>query len=247
MTESFKLKMRSLTLPVLHILDNRIEVIEQQLKNLKKQAPNLFQMSPMVIEISEALAAEAPDGPLIYLSMLCGMLRQYGILPVGFQSPQGIDDVYEKAAKQLEMPIFSVSKQERDMSLSEVRSESRPEPKKPSIMTEITANVSKIITKPVRSGQQVYAEGGDLIILASVSPGAELLADGNIHVYGVLYGRALAGIQGNPEARIFCQSLEADLISIAGKYMVSDVIDRRKTAGAQQVYLEEDKLYITAL
>ncbi|MBL4867498.1 MAG: septum site-determining protein MinC [Pseudomonadales bacterium] len=84
------------------------------------------------------------------------------------------------------------------------------------------STASKIVAKPVRSGQQVYAPGGDLIILAPVSAGAEVLADGNIHVYGPLRGRALAGVKGNTDARIFCHSLEAELISIAGHYKVSE-------------------------
>ena len=81
---------------------------------------------------------------------------------------------------------------------------------------------TKLITHPVRSGQQIYAAGGDLVVLSSVSPGAEVLADGNIHVYGTLRGRALAGVKGNRSARIFCQRLEAELISIAGHYKISE-------------------------
>ena len=81
---------------------------------------------------------------------------------------------------------------------------------------------TKIITQPIRSGQQVYAPGGDLLILNSVSPGAELLADGHIHVMGALRGRALAGINGDPHAMIFCKSLEAELVSIAGQYQISE-------------------------
>jgi septum site-determining protein MinC len=83
-----------------------------------------------------------------------------------------------------------------------------------------------MLTDPVRSGQQVYAENSDLIVLAPVSSGAELIADGCIHVYGVLRGRAIAGATGNPQARIFCKRLEADLVAIAGIYMVADQIPK---------------------
>lgn len=85
---------------------------------------------------------------------------------------------------------------------------------------------AKIIRHPVRSGQQIYAKGGDLIILSSVSTGAEVLADGNIHIYGPLRGRALAGVLGNTDASIFCMRLEAELISIAGRYKVDEDVKR---------------------
>jgi septum site-determining protein MinC len=78
----------------------------------------------------------------------------------------------------------------------------------------------------VRSGQQIYAKGCDLIVLGPISQGAELLSDGHIHVYGPLRGRALAGINGNKEAHIFCHSLEAELISIAGHYKLSEDIEK---------------------
>ena len=81
---------------------------------------------------------------------------------------------------------------------------------------------ARIVTEPVRSGTQIYARGGDLIVTAAVSPGAELVADGNIHVYGPLRGRALAGASGDTSARIFCSRLEAELVSIAGRYLVSE-------------------------
>ena len=83
-----------------------------------------------------------------------------------------------------------------------------------------------IITEPVRSGRQIYAARGDLIVMGPVSAGAELLADGNIHVYSSLRGRALAGISGDTNARIFCHSLEAELVSIAGLYRVSEDLDK---------------------
>jgi septum site-determining protein MinC len=100
-----------------------------------------------------------------------------------------------------------------------------------------------LITQPVRSGQRVYAHG-DLIIMATVSPGAEILAEGNIHVYGSLRGRALAGVQGNPNARIFCSDLQAELISIAGNYKVSEDLKDDSRNKPVQVYLQDHTLII---
>ena len=84
---------------------------------------------------------------------------------------------------------------------------------------------NKLIAAPIRSGQQIYAPDGDVTVIGSVSNGAEILADGNIHVYGALRGRALAGLNNNTNARIFCSSLEADLISIAGQFKISENIE----------------------
>jgi septum site-determining protein MinC len=106
---------------------------------------------------------------------------------------------------------------------------------------------AKVILRPVRSGQQVYAEGSDLVVTASVSEGAELLADGNIHVYGTLRGRALAGVKGNSSARVFCQSLDAELVSIAGQFIMHDTVKGECWKKPAQIYLEEDTLRIEAL
>lgn len=112
---------------------------------------------------------------------------------------------------------------------------------------ETVPQTSKLIHQPVRSGQQVYAAGGDLIIMASVSAGAEILADGNIHVYGTLRGRALAGVKGNTKARIFCHRMSAELVSIAGQYKISEDIDKHILGQATQVYLDKDQLHFKKL
>lgn len=104
---------------------------------------------------------------------------------------------------------------------------------------------TRLVTEPVRSGTQIYARGCDLIVTAAVSPGAELVADGNIHVYGALRGRALAGATGDATARIFCTRLEAELISIAGRYLVSEQLPADARSFPVQVALVDDQLTIT--
>ena len=106
---------------------------------------------------------------------------------------------------------------------------------------------NKIVQVPVRSGQQVYAPGGDLIVLAPVSAGAEILADGNIHVYAPLRGRALAGVRGNTEAIIFCQSLEAELISVAGEYKISEDLQEAFWKKPAKIMLKNERLAIENL
>jgi septum site-determining protein MinC len=108
--------------------------------------------------------------------------------------------------------------------------------------------VSLVLGQPLRSGQIVYAdEGRDAIALAAVNQGAELIADGNIHVYSSLRGRALAGARGNDQARIFCQRLEAELISIAGVYVNADELPKDKLGKPAQISLRDGSLVISEL
>jgi septum site-determining protein MinC len=104
---------------------------------------------------------------------------------------------------------------------------------------------ARLVTTPVRSGTQIYARGTDLVVTAAVSPGAELIADGNIHVYGALRGRALAGAGGDKAARIFCSRLEAELVSIAGHYLVSDQLPPEQQGSPVQIALVDDRLTVT--
>ena len=109
-----------------------------------------------------------------------------------------------------------------------------------------------VINRPLRSGQQVYARGRDLVVMAMVNAGAEVIADGHIHVYAPLRGKAMAGARGNTEARIFAQSLEAELISIAGVYRTSDVplpahVRNKPAVVRLQSGADGDKLVMEAL
>ncbi len=107
-----------------------------------------------------------------------------------------------------------------------------------------SAAKSRLITQPVRSGTQIYARDADLVVTAPVSAGAEIMADGNIHVYAALRGRALAGASGDAQARIFCSRLEAELVSIAGHYLVSDQIPPEHRGLPAQIALVDDRLTI---
>jgi septum site-determining protein MinC len=118
----------------------------------------------------------------------------------------------------------------------------QPSPSQPE---RVIAAKTLLVTQPVRSGSQIYARGADLVVTAAVSPGAELMADGNIHVYGVLRGRALAGASGDAEARIFCSRFEAELVSIAGHYLVSEQMPPDERGLPVQIALVDDRLTIT--
>ncbi len=120
-----------------------------------------------------------------------------------------------------------------------------PAPAPPPPAPQSARAAARLVTTPVRSGTQVYARGTDLVVTAAVSPGAELVADGNIHVYGALRGRALAGASGDRSARIFCSRLEAELVSIAGHYLVSEQLPPEQQGAAVQIALVGDELTIT--
>jgi septum site-determining protein MinC len=104
-----------------------------------------------------------------------------------------------------------------------------------------------VVRTPVRSGQVIHAVGGDLVVIAPVSSGAELIADGNIHVYGPLRGRALAGARGNSDVSIFCLGLEAEFISIAGRYLMADELAKVVRGKPMRAYLEGESLVVTPL
>jgi len=117
----------------------------------------------------------------------------------------------------------------------------------PAKQIEVQVKAPKLVNKPVRSGQQVYAADTDLIIMGQVGAGAEVIASQNIHVYGPLRGRALCGISGNTSTRIFCQSLEAELVSVAGIFRVLEEIPEELRGKPAQIWLDKDKLNIEPL
>jgi septum site-determining protein MinC len=104
-----------------------------------------------------------------------------------------------------------------------------------------------LVTEPVRSGQRIFAEAGDLVVVGAVGSGAEVVASGNIHIYGALRGRALAGATGDAKARIFCHSLDAELVAVAGTYRTNDDIDAAARKQRAQVFLRDDALCIEPL
>jgi septum site-determining protein MinC len=115
------------------------------------------------------------------------------------------------------------------------------------VFTPPAHSLPLVVRAPVRSGQIVYAQANDLIVLAPVNPGAQLMADGNIHVYGTLRGRAVAGVRGARDARIFCQRLEAELVGIDAAYLTADDIAGAQRGKAAQIALDGDRCVVTPL
>jgi septum site-determining protein MinC len=223
-----ELKGSLLTLMVLNLFNSDNELIAKALAEKISKAPDFFQQVPIVIDL-QALE----DNPItLDLSELVKLLRTYGLTPVAVR---GGSIEQNKVALNMNLGILNNIKYQT--SASQLTEETK---------VAVTPE-TKIIRNPIRSGQQVIADKGDLIILSTVSHGAEILASRHIHVYGALRGRALAGINGDKKAQIFCQQLYADLLSIAGQYQVNEDFPNDLIGKSAQVYLEQDNLIIKEL
>ena len=251
--QCFQLKGSLLPMTVMEVLSYDYHAFNSRLSKLVKQAPSFFKQMPIIVSLEKLPITHEPID-FIELAQLC---EAYGIQPIAIKGgnddqklsamvaglPRLPSQIHPKmkelneayaqkmkgnAAQEQAQPKEKIIAHEEPPVITEKVSE---EPSQ--AITEASFVPSKIIRHPVRSGQQIYAKGGDLIILSSVSTGAEVLADGNIHVYGPLRGRALAGVKGNTDACIFCMKLEAELISIAGRYKIDD--DVKKSFWQQSV------------
>lgn len=223
----FQLKASFLPCTVLQLTRYDLDEIEKQLLAAIRRAPNLFMGSPILIDLEKI-----KNSGVLNFAKLKQILVNAGMVPIGVR---GGSEEQHDAATLDHFPLLSASK----LNISETSKKKKDEPHTPQ---------AKIVTSPIRSGMQVYAKDADLIVTASVSPGAELFADGNIHVYGVLRGRALAGVQGNMQARIFCRTLEAELVSIAGYYLTKeDIQNLPGRDGIVQIYLDKVQVRIEAI
>ena len=123
----------------------------------------------------------------------------------------------------------------------------RPSPASTSPLVAPAHALPLVVRTPVRAGQIVYAQANDLIVLAAVNPGAQLMADGNIHVYGPLRGRAVAGVRGAREARIFCQRLEAELVGIDAAYLTAEDIAPERRGKPAQIIFDDGRCAVAPL
>ena len=221
-------KSSTFSVPVLVLASNDVIIIEQQLQEKIHLAPEFFKNSPLIFDLQE-LNKHNLD---IDVTAFTHIIRELGLMPIGIR---GGTAQQNQQALELGIPVHSGHSVTAS---SGVQKQSAPEPEPRAV-----AATSTLITHPVRSGQRIYALG-DLVILAQVSAGAEILAEGNIHVYGSLRGRALAGVQGNIEARIFCSDLQAELISIAGNYKISEDLNGAVPNQPVQIYLQDHALVI---
>ncbi|GAA6152482.1 septum site-determining protein MinC [Pseudoteredinibacter isoporae] len=272
----FQLKGSNITSIVLEVKQYPSTEFLSQLQDKVSQAPQLFADSAVVISLEKFTSENTPVDfkpliadcfeaglhPMAFRSVgetLLDSVRTTGLPALPGAARSGSVQAHEEDntpvadvtpsgdGEQVEMPLDTPAESETDVSESrevQVKTviETRVE-----IQEKLVHRKAKIIERPVRGGQQIYAEGCDLIVLAQVSEGAEVLADGNIHIYAPLRGRALAGVKGDSNARIFCQQLEAELVSVAGIFILSDELKDKAWKQAAHIQLKDERLTIAQI
>jgi septum site-determining protein MinC len=248
---SFEIKSAQLPLVALFLKSSDVEVVSQELLGkfgAQGESPDFFDHDALVIDFSHL----DPDTPVFDLVPLLRVLRSCSLVPVAVRG----------ASVEAMAAALAVGLVEAPPEVYRTRPVA-PEVAEPAMVQEVVREVvhevvrevpgpgAMVVDKPLRSGQKVYARGCDLVVLAMVNQGAEVVADGNIHVYAPLRGKAMAGARGNTEARIFSLCLEPELVSIAGIYRTSENPLSPDVQGkAAQVRLSndgQDKLIIEAL
>lgn len=237
---SFQLKGSAITVVVLALIEYEPQLLRQQLQEKIDQAPQFFVNSPVLISFEKL---DNP-GSFTECASLLSLCRDLGLQPLGFTAvPEELLTVVRSTG----LAVLPRSG-ERSLKMPEPEQTAQAAVQIETVIEErLVQRVSKVITRPVRSGQQIYAEGADLIVLSQVSEGAEVLADGHIHIYGSLRGRALAGVRGDGNARIFCQSMEAELVSIAGNFLLRDSFVEAVFKKPVQVYLSGENVCVEKL
>jgi septum site-determining protein MinC len=239
---------KSATLPLIAVIlkTSDLDVLAEALDAQLADSPDFFEQEPVVIDLSQ-LPEQDEDGEAaaqLDFAALRSLLARHQTQPIAVRGGNAAHNAAARAA---------------GLSLAAMPSAPAPRPpappaeapaEAPQIVREVPvpANGTLLIDKPLRSGQQVYARGGDVVVTAVVSFGAEVIADGNVHVYAPLRGKAIAGARGNTEARIFSTCMEAQLVAIAGIYRTNEVPLPDPVLGkSAQVRLDGKKLVIDAI
>jgi len=237
---SAQLKGSLFPLSVLQLEDNNLDKLKQQLASKLEQAPSFFYRAPLVINI-EHIGDKELD-----FSLLKRSIEEKDFICVGICNGSPLQKKQARVAglATLQQPKADSTAKPRLLEDAQAISDnatSIPE------QSEVTAKGVKIVKQNIRSGQQIYAQGCDLVIIGAVGNGAEVISDGSIHIYGKLRGRAIAGAKGNKESAIFCQSIEAELVSIAGTYWLSEAIQKTHWQQAGFIKLQQEQLIVEAL
>lgn len=241
-----ELKIGQVGIANLRIRTLDVERLSQEMRDRVTRAPKLFGRAAVILDFGGL--SQVPD--LATAQALLNGLREAGVLPVALA--YGTQDT-EVLAQQLGLPLLAKFRAQYERADAEPAAAPVPQRRAPEpapaapVPAAAPAQPGRMQLGTVRSGQQLYAENCDLTVLSTVGAGAEVIADGSIHIYGTLRGRALAGAQGNTAARIFCRDFHAELVAIAGRYKVLDDIPDTLRGKAVQVWLEQDQIMIAAL
>ena len=225
---SFEIKSANLPLVSLLLKSADIATLQNELAQRFGDIPDFFDDDLLVIDLAPLQSAQADEGtpgePIeVDFAALLELLRSYRLQPIAAKGGAPAQMAAALAAGLFAAPDAQVlASRPRPLVDDALPVIAAPAQSAPAQQPAAAPQGALIIDKPLRSGQQVYARGRDLVVLAMVNPGAEVIADGNIHVYAPLRGKAMAGARGNTDARIFSLELDAELLSIAGVYRTSD-------------------------
>lgn len=210
---TFEIKSANLPLVALLLKSTDLAAVSGDMQRHYGDLPNFFDHDPLVIDLSPLQQDVVDDDASVDFPALVALLRKYRVTPVAVRGG---------SAAQMQAALQAGLAAAPDAELAAPAPASAPAAPTP-VPVEVVAPSALVVDRPLRSGQQVYAKGRDLVLLQMVNPGAEIIADGHIHVYAPLRGKAIAGARGNAQARIFALCMEPELISIAGIYRTSEV------------------------
>ena len=223
---TFEIKSAHLPLVALLLKSADLARLGEEMQQRYGDIPDFFDHDPLLVDLSPLQAGEQADAPVDFAALVT-LLRQFRLEPVAVRGGNGTQTAAAELAGLMHTDDATVQRsaaaatpapQSRVQTPVQAQAPATP----PAPVAPPPAVGALVIDKPLRSGQQVYARGRDLVVMAMVNPGAEVIADGHIHIYAPLRGKAIAGARGNTEARIFAMSMDPELISIAGIYRTSD-------------------------
>ena len=224
---------------VLHCADLSVAMLQTLLSAKLAQAPAFFLQAPIALNLNDI--SQIPD-----FFSLKSLFTELKLVLVGVTAanPEQKAAAHAAGLAVLQAPKANVKARE-------------PAPAMPPATSAATSSVaaaaaattmhSKVVEQTVRSGQQIYAKGTDLIVKGAVGAGAEVIADGNIHIYGSLRGKAIAGANGDTSKRVYCYNLQAELVSIAGNYWLSDSLQGKFWGKSACIKMQDDSLVISEL
>ncbi|MBP8080733.1 MAG: septum site-determining protein MinC [Arenimonas sp.] len=255
-----ELKIGQVGIANLRIRSLDVQKISAEMRERVRSAPKLFQRAAIILDFGGL--SDCPEAATV--KALIEGLHDAGVLPVGIA--YGTSAI-ESVAREAGLPLLAKFRASYEYGSAGVASAPMPPADAEVAPRSVAAGSQQpdgwsaapvqviaqkvepglMHTKPVRSGQQVYAQNRDLTVCATVGAGAEVIADGSIHIYGALRGRALAGASGLASARIFCRDFNAELVAIAGTYKVLEEVPKHLIGKAVQIWLENDSLRIEEL
>lgn len=249
-TTAVEIKGKTLAVLVLQIEETDQDVLYDHLHKSIEKGRTFFDNAPFLIDFEHIGATRQRD---VDLPRLVSTLRGLNVVPVAVR---GIDEYLKEQALKLGIGILPAQGQMKSFAIikeTESIATGKTTDKTPNPTTQAEAACNntgdfktRVVTKPVRSGQRILTPG-DLVVLSSVNAGAEVLAGGNIHIYGPLRGRVLAGIDGDSTARIFCMQCNPELVAISGIYMVNESLSREVINQRMVISCEGEGLIFTPL